>query len=416
MKRFFVILLAFSLLLSGCSLFRGSFVSVTPHQYTGTETASSSIAAGDYTELLNALKAMVREGRESFLIDVSGFESALMEWDVQRAVSALRQSDPIGAYAVEDIRFSLGINGMTPAVAVEVSYRHGAGELRQLQSVRDMDAVQAQIGRALDRCDTTLTLLVNDYNAIDFQQLVEDYAEAHPDLVMEVPTVVKETYPALGKVRVLALRFNYQNSRDDLQEMKQQVSPVFVSASLYVSGDDAVERKFSQLYAFLRERFSEYQLKTSITPAYSLLRHGVGDSRAFATVYARMCDRAGLSCQVVTGTRDGDAWSWNLIHCDGRYYHVDLLDEDGSGQFRMRTDDEMERYVWDYSAFPASPSRTPEPGSTNTQPDSPGATVPDRTEPSLPPEPTAPVPPETTAPTDPAPAPTEQAIPTENNF
>ena len=356
MKRFVILLLAFSLLLSGCGLFRGSYVSVTPHQYTVSDKASRSIAAGNLTELGDALKAMIREGQESFVIDVSGFETELTEQAVQRSVSTLRQSDPISAYAVEDIRFTLGASAMAPAVAVEVSYRHGGSELRQLQTVRDMDTVQSQIGKALDRCDTTLTLLVNDYSAMDFQQVTEDYADAHPDLVMEVPTVVSETYPAVGSVRVLALRFNYQNSRDDLREMKQQVSPVFTSAALYVSGDDAVERKFSQLYAFLRERFDEYQLKTSITPAYSLLRHGVGDSRAFATVYARMCEKAGLECQVVTGTRDGEAWCWNLIRCEGNYYHVDLLDEDGSGQFRMLSSDEMERYVWDYSAYdPAAP-------------------------------------------------------------
>ena len=71
------------------------------------------------------------------------------------------------------------------------------------------------------------------------------------------------------------------------------MKPVFESAVLYVSGDGAEKQKFSQLYAFLMERF-DYKVETSITPAYSLLRHGVGDSRAFATVYAAMCRLAGL--------------------------------------------------------------------------------------------------------------------------
>ena len=43
------------------------------------------------------------------------------------------------------------------------------------------------------------------------------------------------------------------------------------------------------------ERY-DYRIETSITPAYSLLRHGVGDSRAFAVVYAAMCQQAGLEC------------------------------------------------------------------------------------------------------------------------
>lgn len=354
MRRFLCLLLAVSLCLCGCGLFRGSYVSVTPHEHTGWEQDPESISAGDYVQLCEALKAKVREGRESFVIDVSRYDDSVIEWDMGRAVSHVRQSDPIGAYAVEDIRFTLGTSGIAPAVAVEIVYRHSGSELRQLQSVRDMDTVQAQIGKALERCDTTLTLLVNDYVSLDYQQFTEDYAEGNPDTVMEVPTVVWETYPAAGPIRVLALRFNYQNSRDDLRKMKQQVSPVFTSAALYVSGDDAVERKFSQLYAFLRERFGEYQIKTSITPAYSLLRHGVGDSRAFAVVYAAMCRMAGLECQIITGTKSGEPWTWNLVKNGGAYYHVDLLRSNASGRYIQYTDPQMQGYVWDYSAYPAS--------------------------------------------------------------
>ena len=107
--------------------------------------------------------------------------------------------------------------------------------------------------------------------------------------------------------------------------------------------------KYAQLSSFLTERF-DYQYDTSITPSYSLLCHGVGDSRAFAVVYAAMCQRSGLDCQVVSGTRAGDAWFWNIICDDGIYYHVDLIQNSG---FRKLSDQEMAGYVWDYSAYPA---------------------------------------------------------------
>ena len=97
------------------------------------------------------------------------------------------------------------------------------------------------------------------------------------------------------------------------------------------------------------ERF-DYTLETSITPAYSLLGHGVGDSKAFATVYAAMCRRADLECLVITGTRDGEPWTWNMVCDDGTYYHLDLLSSHRG--FQELTDNEMEGYVWDYSAYP----------------------------------------------------------------
>jgi transglutaminase-like putative cysteine protease len=99
------------------------------------------------------------------------------------------------------------------------------------------------------------------------------------------------------------------------------------------------------------ERF-DYKIETSNTPAYSLLRYGVGDSKAFATVYSAMCRNAGLECQVVSGTRSGEAWYWNYILIDDIYYHVDLLADNESDAFYAMRSEDMIGYVWDYSVYP----------------------------------------------------------------
>ena len=170
---------------------------------------------------------------------------------------------------------------------------------------------------------------------------------------MEIPKVTVGVY-GTGASRVVELNFAYENSRDALQLMRSQVKPVFDAAEMYVSGDAADRQKYSQLYAFLMERF-DYKVETSITPAYSLLHHGVGDSRAFATVYAAMCRKAGLECMVVTGTRSGEPWVWNIILDNGSYQHVDLLRCSDQNRFRTVADRDMEGYVWDYSAYPQCP-------------------------------------------------------------
>ena len=169
---------------------------------------------------------------------------------------------------------------------------------------------------------------------------------------METPEVKAQIYPDAGRERVLELKFAYQSSRDSLRTMREMVQRVFVSSSLYVSHDAEDFRVLSQLYAFLMERFDSYQIKTSITPAYSLLNHGVGDSSAFAEVYAEMCRRADIECMVVVGTRSGEPWTWNIVREDGYYYHVDLLACHAQGSFRCLTDTQMDEYVWDYSAYP----------------------------------------------------------------
>ena len=83
----------------------------------------------------------------------------------------------------------------------------------------------------------------------------------------------------------------------------------------------------------------------------------MGDAKAFAVIYAAMCREAGLECLTVSGTRWGEPWYWNMIEDNGKYYHVDLLRCSQDELFYERTDEEMEGYVWDYSAFPKSEPR-----------------------------------------------------------
>jgi len=220
------------------------------------------------------------------------------------------------------------------------------------------------IAEALDECAAELVLYINDFSATDFNQWLDDYVTLHPDTVMEKPSIAISYYPETGIDQILEFKFIYQNSRDSLKNYQRRVISIFEAAELYVSGDGSELQKYSQLYAFLMERY-DYQIQTSLTPAYSLLIHGVGDVKAFATVYAAMCRKAGLDCTTVSGTRDGEAWFWNLISVDDAYYHVDLLRCSENGSFSPKADDQMQGYVWDYSAY-----STEQPQATSLAPES----------------------------------------------
>lgn len=354
MKQKMVILfLTLSLFLTGCGWLDGSYVSVRPHHQQRQENLSEVVSAENHEQLLEALKDMVAAGTESGVINVAEYPQKNLESGMNLATRQVRSSDPVGAYAVEDISYELGTNSGLPAIAVTISYRHSSMEIRMIRRLSDMDSAKMAVDKALESYESGVVLLVEDYRETDFSQLVQDYAESYPEKVMETPQVSAGIYGS-GEARVVELTFTYQTSRDALRQMQSQVQPVFNAAALYVSGDGAQRQKFSQLYAFLMERF-DYTLETSITPSYSLLRHGVGDSRAFATVYAAMCRVAGLDCITITGTRDGEPWTWNIVQDDGHYFHVDLLRCSESGAFRESTDGEMSGYVWDYSAYPECP-------------------------------------------------------------
>jgi len=350
-RRAICLILIFAMILGGCSWMDGSYVSVTPHHEKLSEAQNDTLSASTYQQLRQLLTDLTEAGTQSAVIYVPDYDEAQLERGMKNAIRYISQVLPVGAYAIEKVEYEIGTNAGQPAVSVNISYLHGRSELRNIRVAADMEQVKKYIREALDNCDSSLVLHVNTYSEVDLEQLVQNYGAENPDRVMELPQLSVGTYPEMGPSRVLELKFTYQTSRDALRNMQSQVQRVFASASLYIGQGDAQSQKFAQLFSFLMERF-DYEIETSITPAYSLLCHGVGDSKTFAMVYATMCRRADVECKVVTGTKNGEAWYWNLICEDGMYYHVDLLESRAAGEFTKLTDEQMEGYVWDYSAYP----------------------------------------------------------------
>lgn len=348
MKRL-CLLLALCIILCGCdSIFDGNYHSRTFHEEQGSHI-QSTITATDIESLQAVMEDLVSSGTVNAVINVTDFNDGTVKSAMKAVSDYIRTAYPLGAWAVDELTYEIGNSGGMQAISVSITYLHSRAQIRRVQTVTDIKAAEAAIGEALDNCETGLVLLVEQYKKTDFAQMAADYADENPNEVMELPQVLAGVYPEKGVSRVVELNFTYQTSREALRNMQNQVQPVFSAARLYVSGDGSDLQKYTQLYSFLMERF-DYSLETSITPAYSLLRHGVGDSKAFATVYAAMCRRADLECLVITGTRDGEPWTWNMVCDEGTYYHLDLLG--AAGAFQELTDDEMEGYVWDYSAYP----------------------------------------------------------------
>lgn len=359
-RKILLVLLGVSLLLSGCGMAGNRYVSVTPHREQRQNVKSEVASAANYLGLIHVLEDMIEDGTEDGAINISEYPAEYVNSGMELAVQYALNTYPLGAYAVENIVYEVGTTGGLPAMGITITYRHSGAEIRQIRSLAEMAEAEPLVANALENYDAAVVMEIEKYQEVDFQQMVRDYAETHPETVMETPQVTVGVYGS-GEKRVVELSFAYQNGRDSLRQMQRQVEPVFEAAELYVSGDGADRQKYSQLYAFLTERF-DYKVETSITPAYSLLRHGVGDSRAFATVYAAMCRRAGLECLIVTGTRAGEPWTWNIVLDKGVYQHVDLLQCNERGEFRESPDRDMESYVWDYSAYPECPViRAPEP-------------------------------------------------------
>lgn len=356
-------LLAICLLFGGCDMgFEGDYIWQQSHPIPEATEGGQSISASDYKSLYAALEQAVEAGVPQLTVSVASYDRTTVEQDVAKAVDALRKQNPVAAYSVQDITWELGSIGGEQVVVAQLTYLYDQAKLKRILTVADNNAANDAISMALQICVSNIVIRVKSYEDMDFIQLVEDFAFENPQIVMETPQVNVSIYPESGSDRVVELQFTYQTSRDTLRNMQTQVATVVEAAVDMVSVTAHPRGKYAQMYALLMERFPIYTQETSITPGYSMLVYGVGDSRAFATVYAALCRQAGLECLTVVGARNGEPYYWNIIHIDGIYYHMDLLRSKEEGKFREMTDQEMEGYVWDYFAYPAcvKPETLPE--------------------------------------------------------
>ena len=350
---FLLVMCIIGSLLAGCDIWSDARVFIEPHQDNNPQLQPTAVRVSSYVELIEALSEAVRKASEKCLLTVINITQNNVKTMMDSAIAYTLKDNPYSAYAVDEIKYEIGMSGGETAVAVDISYLRNKTELLKVKRTENLSDAKITVAQALNTCETGVVLYIKNYEEMDFAQYVADYSYENPNLVMELPQVVSTVYPQIGDDRIVELLFTYQTSRDELRTMQDAVKPVFTSAELYVSSGNDEKEKFDQLYSFLMERYA-YKVETSITPAYSLLCHGVGDCRAFANIYAAMCRKAGLECTVISGTRDAEAWFWNMVKIGEEYYYVDLLRCSQLGGFILRKDAEMNGYVWDYSAHPAA--------------------------------------------------------------
>ena len=354
MGRIAIILLCLCLChgLCGCDLWmQGSYAHVTPHKMPETSDDGERIEVSSYQTLYQALCEIVVKGATGATVYYPNENVVTVKNYMESAARQVCTVNPIGNYAVEKITYEVGTKGGVQAVAVQIAYDRSLSDIRYINRVAEVEEGVAIMYDALEKCKPSATFLLENYTQPDFAQLVKNYVDENPDVCMEMPQVTVTTYPQEGSQRVIEVLFDYENSRDDLRAMQQTVAAAFESATLSVTESAENAEKCVQLYRYLVLHYNSEGLHTSITPAYSLLHYGIGDSKAYATVYAAMCNKVGVDCSVVIGTKDGKPHYWNAVKAGESYLFVDFLQCARQGTFSLQTREQMKNYVWDYSAY-----------------------------------------------------------------
>lgn len=405
MKRFLAIalLLAVALGLCGCNQWlQEEYRTVSSHVEQPLPTTQeppeeTPPEVSNRNELRGAALGFVRDWTEQGTIYVRDYDGDISA-DLAETMDYITQEDPIGAYAVDYADAELDGDAQQGEIRLRMVFRRSAAEIDAIVTVSGNNSAHSRIQAALASYTPALTLRIKAYQEEDFVSYIRSYCLENPDEVVCVPEISANLYPETGDTRILELHFLYPGTREEMRELQESVNTILSSAASYIGSGQDDREKAGLLTRFLCTRFDYTVSQEEPTmPAYQLLCGGVAHSLSLAAVFRYECVSAGLSCYLVSGTRNGTDYYWNLLRIGEAYYFVDLMRavERGDSQLLLYTGDTMqeEGYVWNRGDYPAVVYETSEePSEEPTQ-------TPDPTEPAPPEESTAPPSePETTEP------------------
>ena len=351
--RLIVPLLALLCLLAGCSAWKyDDYLSLSPHSSATTQTASpNAVTAENYLGLKNAILGFIREGQANGTIRVTNYDGDV-EADLSEAAYEVSKLDPLGAYAVDYMTHDLVRIVSYYEIHISITFRRTVEEIAAIEPVSTEAQLQSKLHEAIDRCDSRLTVRMSNYQEPDIQAMVDTYCAENPGTVMEKPTLTVSAYPDTGTVRVLEIDFGYTETPQALSEKAEAVGESVDAAAEYIRYRDSDRGKAELLFTYLMERFT-YVSGESSTPLYDALCSGVATPLGLAQAWQLICDQAGVECYTVTGLKDGESYTWNIISADGYYRHVDLyrcvLER---GTLVLETDGEMSGYYWSQEDYP----------------------------------------------------------------
>ncbi|MBY7009280.1 transglutaminase domain-containing protein [Clostridium botulinum] len=115
--------------------------------------------------------------------------------------------------------------------------------------------------------------------------------------------------------------------------------------------------KVKAINEYLINRY-EYDYTYKSVDIYSALTSGKTICQGYAMTAYKMLNYAGIENRIVVGSASGTSHSWNLIKLDGKWYHLDITNNDAtkSNKYFLVTDKYLEsnNYSWNKCEYPIS--------------------------------------------------------------
>ena len=327
--------LAASLLLTGCaSMLTREYGSVEPHSATlVSEGDANTLRAESYQDVVNGLIYFINRGAESGSIRFDGEEPDVRAL-LDEACLEVVQEDPLGAYAVEYIKYNVAPIVGSYEADVHITYRRSREQVAAITDATGASAIRSELSEALAAFSPEVVLRISYFEEDEayLRQLVREAYLSDPASALGMPEAEIAMYPESGPRRIVEILLTDPKSRETLESQRNSLRREAERLAEECAGASVRER-----LACLAGLAGAYDPAGGST-AYDALLGSGADSQGLALSFALLCAQAELNCVVVDGQLNGTAHQWNVVETDGGWSHVDLTQE---GDLRFWTDGEL---------------------------------------------------------------------------
>lgn len=212
-----LLLLLCTITLTGCgSLLERSYASVTPHtQFQDEEENAAILRAETYQGLVSALLHLVEQGTESGIVRLYQYSSVTgsATGDVDQACLEVTQEDPLGAYAVDYIKYDVQPTAAYYQVEVKLAYTIPTEELKQVISVTASTAVARELEELLPSKPQKVVFRISYFSQEDsietLRQAVQEAYAAQTKPLPALEDIHIILYPDSGQQRLAEIRLTW---------------------------------------------------------------------------------------------------------------------------------------------------------------------------------------------------------------
>lgn len=208
------------LLLSGCgSMLERSYTAVTPHEsFSDEEENPSILRAETYQGLVSALLHLVSQGEQEGIIRLYQYISVTgsAASDVDQACLEVTQEDPLGAWAVDYIKYDVGQTTAYYEVSVKLAYTKTPAEIAQVISVTGSSAIAQELADLLPQQPTQIVFRISYFTGSDNEEIIRQAVlRAWDNQLLPLPPLADITvtlWPDQGQQRLAEIRLTWEDA------------------------------------------------------------------------------------------------------------------------------------------------------------------------------------------------------------